>query len=513
MRRVTQLFLSSDVWLIVAFVVGLAIRLHRLDERSIWFDEASSWRTSQFPLPEMFDRVAANCHPPLYYLCLKGWTSLFGDSLWALRGLSVAFSGALIVATYVFVRALYDVDEGADSRGKWAAVVAAMLIAVSPFQIRMAWEARMYMLGAALAVISSWSLLIAWRRRHSLPLWIAYGATVLLFAYTHYYALFTIFAQFLFLTTSLLLQHRSSLRMLVSDSRTRGALVSLVVVAVGWLPWLPTFVAQRQQIEEQWWTGQFRWVSLIGVSETMVVGKGGSGWIAVVSACAVIAVSAVLLVRRSPSARYLALLIVCPIVLSTVYSLGYRNIIVDRYFVFAQVFILCGIAVLLARISDCVVRNAAALLLVTWSVAAYYDMWTNLDIANRHGARGAAEFISANAERGEPVIVSSSLIYYPMLYHLGDQVDCHLLKSEVLAHNVGGPFAQPEDFIAVDAMARISTERIWVVKGGWEDRPVPIPAHWVLVTSQSFREVFGFQGQVTVEQFKIDENHIGKRGE
>jgi hypothetical protein len=499
-----------EAWLVLVVVVGLAIRLYRLDERSIWFDEASSWRTVQFPLGEMIDRVAANCHPPLYYLCLKVWTALFGDSLWAMRGLSVLFASVLMVGTYLFMRALCELGDGTSigkanrGGGGWTGVVAAALVATSAFQIRMSWEARMYMLGAALAVLSSWLLLVAWRRTDSLRLWMLYGLSALFLAYTHYYGLFTIFAQYLFLAIALAGGQRGGVRAFVGQPRVRGTGLSLVVVTLGFSPWLPTFVAQRQQIDEEWWTGTFRFESLLGVSQTMLVGEGGRGWLAVVAACVIVAIVALLLARGKLYETYLGLLILCPVMISVVYSLEFRNIIVDRYFVFTQVFVLCGAAMLLARIPAVVIRSAAAILLVVWSVIAYCDMWTRLDIRNRPGAQRAAAHILSRGEVDEPVIVSSSIVYYPMLYHLRGERECRLVQTEALVHHVGGPFSMPNDFITVGEVDQLHEGRAWLVTGGWGDRPLDIPAHWSVIRSDTFREVFSFQRSVTVHEYRID---------
>ncbi len=49
-------------------LLGLLLRLPYLTERSLWFDEACSWRTASFGLAEMLDHVRQNVHPPLYYL-------------------------------------------------------------------------------------------------------------------------------------------------------------------------------------------------------------------------------------------------------------------------------------------------------------------------------------------------------------------------------------------------------------------------------------------------------------
>src|SRR5262245_16564124 len=70
-------------------LIGLGIRGHDLSARSLWFDEAFCWRLTEFPIPEMIRRVGLDNHPPLYFLLLKGWTSVFGESTMALRSLSV----------------------------------------------------------------------------------------------------------------------------------------------------------------------------------------------------------------------------------------------------------------------------------------------------------------------------------------------------------------------------------------------------------------------------------------
>ena len=43
-------------------------------------------------------------HPPLYYVLAKVWVDLWGDSVYALRTLSVLFSGLGLLAMYWFMR-------------------------------------------------------------------------------------------------------------------------------------------------------------------------------------------------------------------------------------------------------------------------------------------------------------------------------------------------------------------------------------------------------------------------
>jgi mannosyltransferase len=97
-----RLFVPLTLALIL--VAGLLLRLHTASTRSIWFDEAWSWRMSQFPLAELIERTAADVHPPLYYLLLKAWTAAFGDSPLAMRSLSALFGVLTILAAYDLVR-------------------------------------------------------------------------------------------------------------------------------------------------------------------------------------------------------------------------------------------------------------------------------------------------------------------------------------------------------------------------------------------------------------------------
>ena len=74
--------------LVVLLVVGsiaAVLRSHELDRPGIWFDESSSCRWIQFPILELFQRTAADCHPPFYWVLLKAWAALFGDTIGSLR--------------------------------------------------------------------------------------------------------------------------------------------------------------------------------------------------------------------------------------------------------------------------------------------------------------------------------------------------------------------------------------------------------------------------------------------
>jgi uncharacterized membrane protein len=95
--------LFVPLMLAAVLLAGLMLRLQTASTRSIWFDEAWSWRMSRFPVAELIERTAADVHPPLYYLLLKAWTALFGDSPLAMRSMSALFGVLTILAAYDLV--------------------------------------------------------------------------------------------------------------------------------------------------------------------------------------------------------------------------------------------------------------------------------------------------------------------------------------------------------------------------------------------------------------------------
>ena len=156
---------ASRALLALAIIVvgGVSLRMYGLYGRSMWFDEGFSWRTVQFPFLEMIERIGRDNHPPLYFILLKLWTAAFGESLVALRSMNLAVSALAMVGIYLWAVEAFARD-GDRARARWIGLVGAALFAVSMYQIRAAWEIRMYAMGTALVAVSTWLLLRACSR-------------------------------------------------------------------------------------------------------------------------------------------------------------------------------------------------------------------------------------------------------------------------------------------------------------------------------------------------------------
>src|SRR5205807_2526882 len=78
-----------------------ALRYYHLEFPILTNDESFSWRLTQYPPAEVIQRTGADVHPPLYYLLLQGWVTIWGDSPAALRGLSVLFGVLAVFMVYL----------------------------------------------------------------------------------------------------------------------------------------------------------------------------------------------------------------------------------------------------------------------------------------------------------------------------------------------------------------------------------------------------------------------------
>ena len=186
------------------FVLLLATftRFHLLGAQSFWNDEGNSARLSERAIPAILEGTAGDIHPPLYYLALRGWRELVGETEFGLRSLS-AFAGVMVVAVVLALgRNITPGRKGAKARDiandsiassrpgvlALASAVAGLLAALSPVLVYYSQETRMYALLALLASLSAWALLV-WLGGPRRPLlWMA-AYTLLLAAglYTHYF--------------------------------------------------------------------------------------------------------------------------------------------------------------------------------------------------------------------------------------------------------------------------------------------------------------------------------------
>ena len=131
--------------MLALLLLAAALRFHRLDAQSLWYDEGITAAHTARSLPKLIPLLQVNVHTPAYFVLLAGWTDVAGNSEFALRLPSALFSILSVALAYALGVRLY---------GSLAGVAAAALVALNSFSIGYAQEARMYAMLTAIAGVS-----------------------------------------------------------------------------------------------------------------------------------------------------------------------------------------------------------------------------------------------------------------------------------------------------------------------------------------------------------------------
>jgi len=230
-RRHTQLIL------VAILLLATALRFYRIDAQSFWNDEGNSARIAERSVDLIIAGAAGDIHPPLYYLALQAWRSVFGDGETALRGLSALFGVLTVLFTYLLGSRLFEPRVG---------LIAALLAAANPFLIDYSQEARMYMMLTAIGVVGMYllvRLIDFWSLRPRIHIthrryYVLYVMVMAAGLYTHYAFPFVFITQCAIVLAWALARPGRALARL-------GSWLPLAIAAVVlFLPWLP--IALRQ---------------------------------------------------------------------------------------------------------------------------------------------------------------------------------------------------------------------------------------------------------------------------
>ena len=143
-------------WSLMVILLAFALRVDALAAQSLWNDEGTSVALASLSIEAIIHGAARDIHPPLYYLLLHFWMPFAGNTEYAIRFLSV-IAGVVIIAL-VFRIAYFVFDER-------VARLAALLAALSPFQVYYSQEARMYIWVALWAAVSMLAMLLLFKRQ------------------------------------------------------------------------------------------------------------------------------------------------------------------------------------------------------------------------------------------------------------------------------------------------------------------------------------------------------------
>ncbi|HMS40206.1 MAG TPA: hypothetical protein PKE69_08275 [Pyrinomonadaceae bacterium] len=180
--------LSEKSWKIILVAIGLIyvlLRFWDLTDSCLWFDEIFSVHAATHSWNDLFGFVAQDLiHPPFFYVLLKLWIAVGGESLFWLRAFPVFFSCLALIPFYRLCRRL---------KLSYPSIAVALLIfAVNGCLIKYAQEVRMYSVLLCLSLFSMWLFVRYLDLGKSF--WILTVVNIFL-VHTHYFGWFVVLSE------------------------------------------------------------------------------------------------------------------------------------------------------------------------------------------------------------------------------------------------------------------------------------------------------------------------------
>lgn len=488
----------SDLWpLGLALAIGALLRTRHLSEISLWFDESFSLKMAGFSIPEIWDRSAQDTHTPLYFYVLKGWMAAFGRTGPALRSLSVVCGLLTIVGAWLFLRESERAIDGiGHNSSRRASTVGAVLVALAPLDIAWSVQVRMYALGGMLAVCSAWFLLRAIARPAPRRLdWCLFTLSALLLAYVHHYGLFTVAAEYL--AAFYWLSRQQTARQNPPGARGREALfLSATAVLVAYSPWLPVLLEQRTRVQNEFWTRPITSAELDHVFNQVLMGTVHGPTPRALGTFVAGSVMAVLLLAAR-SGRAADLLAAggaaLPVVAGVGLSLAGRNVLVARYLLFAWLFAILAIVLLLSRIPVGWYRTALTSLILAGSTGlAWRQARTRAHEATLPGLQAAVQIFDDGRQSGEPLVACNPMLFTSVVAYSRYRDDCYAWSPEHPFYQ-GSAVMTRRDYLPAGWLDDPAHRVLWVLDArDWygANWTTPIPSAWQPVGEWSLPEYY-----------------------
>lgn len=467
----------SRLWWVPILALAMALRFYHLTSAAIWGDEGSSLLLSEYALADLWFHAAHDVHPPLYFLLLRGWIEVFGDSIGSIRSLS-AIPGVAVVGLGIWLTRRLSTRR--------AAVLAGILLVLLPTAVRYSQEVRMYsllgvwLLGATLA-------LVYWVRQPERARYLA--VYVLLMSagfYTHYF------------TALCVLVHWAYLGLQAPGQRliTRPAWwVANVAIVLLYLPWLPNLLGLVQHVEQLKVGGDIGWeepvnlLSLPSLIWQFLLQDDGLGlwpplfWLLPL----LLAVVVVSTAWRNNAARLPALFCLLPLLL--VYGVSFISpVFIERYL---TVYAL-GLPIVLALAIDRLPSRLSWLGVALFALFVGVELLglkNNFEVDEHDQFNVPVEFVNRNYQEGDRIVLSDMMWYLSYVYY--DQTDAQLqlytppkpdgTSTRPNAYGFGTLVDQDGGRIYLDRLSALpaQTRRVWLISSNEApDEFAPLPNGW-----------------------------------
>lgn len=496
--------IKTSYILIAIILIGTLLRLWNLTSISLWHDEAFSALLLRYPWAEMMHRIGLDVHPPLYYIILRFWAALFDESLASLRGFSLLFGVATIPMVYALVKKI--------SANQTAALLSAAFVAINPFQIYYVTEARMYTFGTFLVLLLAY-LTAVWMEniftdtRIARMTQIGFVLTGSALLYTHYYLVFSLIAAGILLLGTYLYHYRLNIK------KYWSLVWPVFTIGVLYIPWLPTFQYQLNQVSAGYWIPPITFWNVMSVFGQFVTGTdlmyGFEDWKNKLVAILVLTIlmTGLLIWKYRSKALLVTVFLIAPFAGSLLFVIlahlkgSTTSVFLVRYFVFTSPFFLITLAWWIAQAQSKFIK---ALITVSFLVATYYGMNIFLDNNNPEtypGMRAASEVINREAIPGDSIVIATSTELFNFTYY--NHTGIHPLiytptvsEAHVLPHWAGTALLNDSDLLSDWKNLSVSKDNnLWLIwTNAFGSGKPELPQGFTEVSEQKFDDARPYTG-------------------
>lgn len=456
-------FFTKYTW-IVPISLAFIIRIIEITRSSIWHDEGFTMWLIRYNPVEIITRTARDVHPPAYYLFAKLWTDIFGNSVFAIRSLSLVFSIATIFFVYKIVETILD---------KKSAFWSSMLIAFSPFLLRLTQEARMYSMVAFFITIAVFFFVKYQQTKSSryLCLFVPFMSIAMYTQYYSFFAIISLWVIMLIFTPGIFkFEWKQLIKKSVGVFDYKWWLANIILIIL-YLPWFNIAYKQVTRVGTGYWIRP-EWITARTVSNSVLQFTTYGHldellnisfgillyWIIVL----ILIISGLYLLKFKEKRKLILSFFIygyLPMILVFVYSKLRTPIYQDRYFIFSSLAIFVIWGCLIASIKNIKIKYVSIILIFSILITGCLIERNS----ENHPMRQITQTINQMKKDNDLVISGSLYTFLDSSYYLGYG------NVSYLSDIVGGYgetalfYDQPEVYMLSPSNIRDYVKRMWII--------------------------------------------------
>jgi len=433
------------------FAVILLLRVYGLGKHDLWFDEIGTLGYADYPW--------SNWNAPLYWIFLHFWIKIFPVSEFFLRLPSALFSFGSVIILFFLGRLLFS---------RSVALLAALIMGLSPFHLWYAQEAREYSMILFLSLFSSYLFLKALKDGKA-GSWIYFSIVSAAALYTNYFMIFLLFAQATYGVVSL---------------RRWRVITWLLIPLAGFLLYFNRFISKFIYLQHGFWIPPPDWLSPFVTLGNFMLGYNVPSYAFYISVLAVILMLGILLkgypgseAGNRNSINVCLFLSVFPVGLVFIFSRLIFSVYLSRGLIIFSPYLYLLVAAGIFSLGRVQKRIAGFIVvsLLIGGVAGYFSdsmpmpLRYHLGVFLKKPVKPLIAFLDKNMKNGDAVaITNQSILPSFSFYYKGSDFPVFYFFDPVYPDTTWQrPFREDKINIPLESIKRLKYDRFWVLTLNW----------------------------------------------